>query len=247
MAIKALIVEDSQVSQYVIHKFVEDAGGEVVATTESGKEAITLYEQHKPDVVFMDIMISDIDGLEATRKIKEKDPNADIVVCTSMGDEKKLNEAREIGIFSYIFKPATSSQVKKVIEDVKHTKEEGAHKGVRVMLADDSQFMRMLLRKHFESFGAEVVGEAGNGEEAVKRYGELTPDLVIMDIVMPNYDGLTAVKEIKEKHDDAYIVMTTSYANAYTVKDAFKAGAKDFIVKPFTKTDIKNVLDDLKQ
>lgn len=114
----------------------------------------------------------------------------------------------------------------------------------RVLICDDAEFMRTMLRDLLVEGGYEVAGEAQNGVEAISKYKELKPDLVTMDIVMPIKSGIDAVIEICEDDPDARIVMCSALGQEILVMDAIEAGAKDFIVKPFTKSD---VLDRLKR
>lgn len=102
----------------------------------------------------------------------------------------------------------------------------------KVLVVDDSEFMRMRCRQLLSSQGYEVV-EASNGEEAVARYEQEKPDLVMMDITMPVMDGITAVREIKKRDPQAKIVMCSALGQQAMVLEAVKAGAKDFVVKPF--------------
>jgi two-component system chemotaxis response regulator CheY len=103
----------------------------------------------------------------------------------------------------------------------------------RVLIADDASFMRQMIREIIEPEGHEVVGEATNGIEAVDLYGELSPDLVTMDIVMPKRSGIDAVKAILADHPTACVVMCSALGQETLVMEALQAGAKDFIVKPF--------------
>ena len=103
----------------------------------------------------------------------------------------------------------------------------------RVLIADDASFMRQMIREIIVPEGHEVVGEATNGIEAVDLYGELSPDLVTMDIVMPKRSGIDAVKAILADHPTACIVMCSALGQETLVMEALQAGAKDFIVKPF--------------
>ena len=93
--------------------------------------------------------------------------------------------------------------------------------------------MRMMIRDILVKHGFEVVGEATNGVEAIIRYKELSPDLVTMDITMPEMDGIQAARAIKEAHPHAKIIMCSAMGQEGMVVDAIRAGACDFIVKPF--------------
>ena len=105
--------------------------------------------------------------------------------------------------------------------------------GTKVLIVDDAAFMRMMLKDILSKNGFDVVGEAENGKEAVTKYEELKPDIVTMDITMPEMDGIAAVKEIKEKHSDAKVVMVSAMGQQAMVIEAIRSGAADFIVKPF--------------
>ena len=102
-----------------------------------------------------------------------------------------------------------------------------------VLIVDDALFMRMMIRDILSKDGFDVVGEAENGVEAVERFKEMRPDLVTMDIVMPEMDGIEAVKQIMKIDPDAKILMCSAMGQQALVVEAIQAGAKDFVVKPF--------------
>ncbi len=110
--------------------------------------------------------------------------------------------------------------------------------GTRVMIADDAAFMRMLLKGILEKGGYEVVAEAKDGVEAIEKFKELKPQIVTMDITMPDMDGIHAVKEIMAMDPEAKIIMVSAMGQQAMVVDAMKAGVKDFIVKPFQAEQI---------
>ncbi len=103
----------------------------------------------------------------------------------------------------------------------------------KVLVVDDAAFMRMMVKEILSKNGYEIVGEAENGQKAIEKYKELSPDLVIMDITMPEVDGIEAVKQIKAADPDAKIVMCSAMGQQAMVIEAIQAGARDFIVKPF--------------
>ena len=102
-----------------------------------------------------------------------------------------------------------------------------------ILIVDDASFMRMMIKDILTKNGFEVTGEAENGAKAVEKFKELEPELVIMDITMPEMDGIQAVKEIKSIDPGAKIVMCSAMGQQAMVIEAIQAGAKDFIVKPF--------------
>ena len=105
--------------------------------------------------------------------------------------------------------------------------------GHKILIVDDAAFMRMMIKDILKKGGYEVVGEAEDGVKAVEKYKELKPDLVTMDITMPEMDGITAVKEIRKFDPNAVIIMCSAMGQQAMVIDAIQAGAKDFVVKPF--------------
>ena len=102
-----------------------------------------------------------------------------------------------------------------------------------ILICDDAAFMRMMIKDILTKNGYNVAGEAENGAKAVEKYNELKPDLVLMDITMPEMDGIQALKKIKEADPGAMIIMCSAMGQETMVMDSIKSGAKDFIVKPF--------------
>lgn len=102
-----------------------------------------------------------------------------------------------------------------------------------VLICDDAAFMRMMIKNTLTKGGYNVVGEAENGAKAVEKYKELSPDLVLMDITMPEMDGIQALKEIKKIDGNAKVIMCSAMGQQAMVIESIQAGAKDFIVKPF--------------
>lgn len=112
----------------------------------------------------------------------------------------------------------------------------------RILVVDDAAVIRLMLTKILGSEEYEVVGDAGNGVEAVAKYEELKPDLVTMDITMPDMDGIQAVKEIRKLDPNAKIVMCSAMGQKMMVLEAIEAGAANFIVKPFDEQKVKEVI-----
>lgn len=112
----------------------------------------------------------------------------------------------------------------------------------RVLIVDDAAFMRMSLKTILEKNSFQVVGEAENGAVAVKKYKELHPDIVTMDITMPEMDGVLALKEIKAIDPNSKVVMISAMGQEKFVREAVKLGAKGFVVKPFKEDYIVQTL-----
>lgn len=113
-----------------------------------------------------------------------------------------------------------------------------------ILIADDSEFMRNLLKEILTEKHT-ILGEAGNGVEAVDLYTQTNPDLVLMDIIMPIRDGIEATAEIKATDPDANVIMCTSVGQEEKMKEAVKAGADGYITKPFQKPSVLNAIEDV--
>ncbi|MCZ6778517.1 MAG: response regulator [Acidobacteriota bacterium] len=113
----------------------------------------------------------------------------------------------------------------------------------KVLIVDDALFMRSMIKDILVNSGEfEVAGEASNGREAVDRYEELQPSLVTMDIVMPEMDGIEATKEILQRDPKAIVIMCSALGQEALVIESLAAGAKDFIVKPFSAERVLKVI-----
>ncbi|WP_010580527.1 response regulator [Liquorilactobacillus vini] len=115
--------------------------------------------------------------------------------------------------------------------------------GKKILIVDDAVFMRIKLKDILEKNGYEVAGEAQNGKEAIEKYQSASPDLVTMDITMPEVDGIQALKKIREIDGNAKVIMCSAMGQQGMVMDAIKAGAIDFIVKPFDTERVIKAVD----
>ncbi|KIH77789.1 two-component system, chemotaxis family, response regulator CheY [Geoalkalibacter ferrihydriticus] len=113
---------------------------------------------------------------------------------------------------------------------------------LKILIVDDALFMRNLLRGVLEGGGHQVVGEAGDGAAAVQSYRDLRPDLVMMDIVMPDKTGIQALREIMAEDPAARVVICSALGQDALVMEAVQGGARDFIVKPFKDAQVLEVV-----
>src|ERR1700723_4145516 len=118
------------------------------------------------------------------------------------------------------------------MEQFAPVKRSGDNQPVRYLIVDDSVFARKNLSKMVESFGGQVVGEAGDGVTAITEYDRLTPDIVLMDITMPQMEGIEAAEKIVQQHPAARIVMVSSVGYQENIVAALQRGARHFVQKP---------------
>ncbi len=114
-----------------------------------------------------------------------------------------------------------------------------------LLVTDDALIIRQIIKDMAAKAGWEVVGEAANGQEAIDRYRELKPDAVTLDLVMPEHDGLHALHGIMEFDPKAKVLVVSALEQRGVLKNAFKAGAADFVAKPFDKQSLQATLDHL--
>ncbi|UQD51824.1 response regulator [Bacillus methanolicus] len=113
----------------------------------------------------------------------------------------------------------------------------------RILIVDDAKFMRITLSNILKKANHEVVGEGETGKDAIELYRQLNPDLVTMDITMPEMSGIEAVKEIKKEFPQAKVIMCSAMGQQKMVVEAIEAGAKDFIVKPFDEARVLDAIN----
>lgn len=112
----------------------------------------------------------------------------------------------------------------------------------KILVVDDSLFMRMILKNVIQELGYEIAAEASNGMEALTKYEEIKPDLVTLDITMPEMDGMTALEEIRSRDPEAKVIMVSAMGQQALLIRAVSMGASDFIVKPFNKDRVREAL-----
>jgi two-component system, chemotaxis family, chemotaxis protein CheY len=115
--------------------------------------------------------------------------------------------------------------------------------GATILIADDLSFIRMIQKEILSERGYTVVGEASDGRQAVEKYQALRPDLVVLDITMPNMNGLDAMRKIFELDPQARIIMCSALGQQNLIMEAIRAGVKDFIVKPFKPERILSAIE----
>ena len=113
----------------------------------------------------------------------------------------------------------------------------------KILIADDSAYMRSILKDLLLRNGYDVIGEAENGREVIELYGKLKPDIIAMDIMMPEMSGTQALKELKERYPEARVVMSASMGQQNLVVEAIRAGAAEFFIKPVQAERVVEAID----
>ena len=113
----------------------------------------------------------------------------------------------------------------------------------RLLVVDDALIMRAMIKDLANQAGWEIAGEATNGREGIERYRELRPDLVTLDIVMPELDGVEALRALREEFPEAAVVMVTAIDQKEKLSECIRLGARDFIVKPFDRDHLRSLFE----
>ena len=116
---------------------------------------------------------------------------------------------------------------------------------MKLLIVDDSEMMRFTIQDHLQDFGLEIVGEAGNGVEALKMVEEKQPDLVTLDITMPEMEGIECLEKMKEIKPDVQVMVITALSDKHTGLQALKKGAKEYLFKPITKEALREGFEHL--
>lgn len=256
-----LVVDDNEYMRKRVGEVLTNAGFEVVGEGDDGIEAVTLFGALKPDLVTLDLVMPNLDGIGAIRKIIDLDGYARIVVISSVGTDDKIDEAIGAGATEFVVKPFHDDRLVDVAKAslaeggrLKLLQAEGSwldkeafdtiktRSQASVLVVDDSAAMRSKLVDILKLGGFGTVEEAGDGEEALARYRELTPTVVTMDLVMPNMDGMAAIGEIMALDPDARIVVCSALADSERVTAALNLGAREFLIKPYQVESVVDVL-----
>jgi two-component system chemotaxis response regulator CheY len=113
----------------------------------------------------------------------------------------------------------------------------------RLLVVDDALIMRAMIKDLAKQAGWEIAGEATNGREGIERYRELRPDLVTLDIVMPELDGVEALRALRQEFPEAAVVMVTAIDQKEKLSECIRLGARDFIVKPFDRDHLRSLFE----
>jgi DNA-binding NtrC family response regulator len=209
--------------------------GFYVDTAPNGISAVDKFKEHGYDVTLMDIVMPEMNGVEAFRKIRELDPDATVILMTAYSEEEMIRTARNEGAHSVIHKPIRIDQLIELIKSAADCEP--------ILIVDDDEDMRETLTKALEMNGYPVVS-AGTGCEAIHLAKEKTCQIAFIDIKLPDIDGLETFLRLKEINPGIFTVMMTGFRNE--VKDALeKAQASQVVTclyKPFAPSEVADIV-----
>lgn len=219
---KIMVVDDDPGMRFTLEAIMEDEGYDVIGVGD-GHQAIRLATETHFALIFMDIKMPGINGVDTYREIKKVSPDSVVVMMTGYSLPELVKEALEEGAYAVLYKPLTMEQVIDIVQAVLKTS--------FVLVVDDEAVQRETLRTMLEE-GGHKVSEARDGREAISMVGEKHYRIVLMDMRMPGMDGLAAFEKIRKIDPQVKIIFVTGFALEGPAREALMAGACTVLLKP---------------
>jgi len=225
-----LVADDLQSIRLTLGGILEDEGYNVV-TAENGYQAIETVRKTHFDVIFMDIKMPGINGVQTFREVKKIDPKATVIMMTAYSVEDLVKEALEEGAYAVIYKPFDIDRVIALIEELLHQK-------ILILVVDANFSDQEALKAILEDKGYRVA-TAKDGAEAIQMVKTRHYDIIFLEARLPDTDGVAVFEQVKQIDPRAAVIMMTGYTEDDSVKRAVSYGAYACIHKPF---DVEKVI-----
>lgn len=229
--LKILIVEDEDaVREFLVKTF--DMIGYSTLTAANGKEALDIFNKERPQAIFLDIMLPDMDGLDVLKKIKEQDPLNIVIVVSSKTESTIIEKAKKLGAAEYITKPFYRESIRVAFSNnlFRITPQDSGKP--KILIVDDEEDACYSLNKYF---GRRIEADTVltfDGEQAIELMKKNKFDVVFMDINLPGKDGLSIIEEVKPKNKHTAFLVVTGYTSQDLVQKARKLGVVSYFRKP---------------
>jgi two-component system response regulator HydG len=222
MKTNILVVDDLRSSRLTLGGILEDEGHNVVLA-ENGYQAIEAARQIPFDLVFMDIKMPGINGVQTFREVKKITPRAAVIMMTAYSVEDLVREALEEGAYAVVYKPFDIQHIVSIIESALHK--------TLILVVDDYFADRETLKAILEERGYRVV-TAETGADALARVKEKHFDIIFLDVRLPDIDGVRIFEQVKQIDPEVAVIMMTGYSEEELVRRAVSRGAYTCIYKP---------------
>jgi DNA-binding NtrC family response regulator len=229
-----LVVDDLRSMRMTLGGILEDEGYSVM-TAEDGYQAIEAVGQRHFDIIFIDIKMPGIDGVQTFREIKKIDPDTAVVMMTAYSVEELVREALEEGAYAIIYKPFDINMVICIIEEL-------LTRSTLVLVVDDHFADRETLKTILEEKGYRVA-TASDGTEAIDMVRSRHYDIVFLDVRLPDMTGFETFEQVKKIDPQATVIMMTGYAEEELIKNTIEAGAYTCLRKPFDMNKVIALVD----
>jgi YesN/AraC family two-component response regulator len=244
--IKILVIDDEAGICENIKQIFTYIGFSVFTAT-TAKKALSVFEKEKPKIIFLDIIMPDVDGLELLKRFKELDPTCIVMMVTASQDEKVKEKALQLGADEFIRKPFSRNYLRDfVMGKIKDILDKGGHmQKPNILIVDDEVDIREGMEKFLSPRYECNIELAGDGDEAIRKAKELKPDVVFLDIKMPGISGLDVIDAIKKINPAVKIIVISAWKSSDVVSQAIARGAVDYIGKPVSLAALSDKLQSI--
>ena len=229
-----LVVDDLRSIRLTLGGILEDKGYNVV-TADNGYQAIEAVRKTHFDVVFMDIKMPGINGVQTFREVKKIDPEATVIMMTAYSVEDLVKEALEEGAYAIVYKPFDMDRIIATIEELLHEK-------ILILVVDASFKDRETLKGILENKGYRVA-TARDGAEAIQMVKDRHYDIIFLEVRLPNMSGVETFERVKKINPKATVIMMTGYTEDDLVKRAISQSAYTCIYKPFDMAKVIGLVE----
>lgn len=236
---KILIIEDEQAVCDMLRRLLTRHGYEVF-TSRDGREGIRVFADVHPDVTLVDLVMPGLSGMAVITELRSMNPRCSIIVLTAAGSEATETELRNLGIREFIRKGVSlnvvSSAVDKTISTVSHAEDsenekEAGRESTSVLVVDDEPLITDMVSKFLTRRGYTVLS-ASNGREALERVVEKRPDVIVLDLYLPDLNGIDVMQELRRNRYPGRIVILTAGQEEDLLQQALQLDAIDIVTKP---------------
>lgn len=247
--VKILIVDGNSVICELLHALFQEEGYEVTGCMHFGGKALSSLREHPPDIVCIDPRLPDMDGMEVLSTLRSEWPAIHVLVLSGSDERKDVEMAIALGAIGFIHKPFHIGQVQAALRRLAAIVQRPRHPALltppaanarRVVIVDAQEGMRKLLRQVLEEGGYFIASEAETGLDGLMAVDRESPDVVCLDVDLPEVDGLNALNAIKACHPKVAVVVVSVHADRAIIQQAIETGATGYLLKPF---DPEHVLE----
>lgn len=234
---RILVIDDDPSVRGMLRFISEYEGHSVCAEVDDGLKVLATFESVAPDLVFLDLHLPGRSGLELLADFRRLDPLPLVVVVTGEQDIEVVQQAVRLGAAAYVLKPFGASSIVSLLRRLaKHGPGDYSGRQPRVLVVEDEPAYRAFLRVVVADAGAELVGEAATSTEGRRLVSRLQPDLVIVDIHLPDGNGLDLAEELRAAQKGVQVIVATASSESDCVSRAISANAAAYLLKPFSRT-----------
>lgn len=241
---KFLVVDDAAFMRMMICDTLKKNGYDQITEAEDGEKAVKAFNADRPDLVIMDISMPNMDGIDACKLMGEIAPDVPVILCAP---QEHAYEAFDAGAKDFLVKPFTPKMlllaVQCALDGSSGAVSAAGPSAKKVLLVDQSDSIKAALKEILDEVGHFGIAEAKDGKTAVEMFEADRPDLVITDLHIPEKDGLTACMEMRGIDAGVPVVICTYDTLVGMIHMSIRAGAKDYLMKPFKPERVKKTIE----